>query len=198
MKDPDLLRAVKPIVQGFDELAIPYYIGGSIASSVYGMARSTIDVDLVADIESRHIMALMDRLEKNYYMDDTAIADAIKPGSSFNLIHLETSIKIDVFIPRDEIYHHTAMDRRHRDTLFDENMITEFYFCSPEDIIINKLQWYVSGGEVSERQWLDVSGVIKVQAESLDTTYLLRWSKDLGLHELLVRAFEEAGVHLQP
>ncbi|MEE9306229.1 MAG: hypothetical protein V3V57_01730 [Spirochaetia bacterium] len=198
MKDPDLLRAVKPIVQGFDELAIPYYIGGSIASSVYGMARSTIDVDLVADIESRHIMALMDRLEKNYYMDDTAIADAIKRGSSFNLIHLETSIKIDVFIPRDEIYHHTAMDRRHRDTLFDENMITEFYFCSPEDIIINKLQWYVSGGEVSERQWLDVSGVIKVQAESLDTTYLLRWSKDLGLHELLVRAFEEAGVHLQP
>lgn len=198
MKDPDLLRAVKPIVQVLDELAIPYYIGGSIASSVYGMARSTIDVDLVADIESRHIMALMDRLEKNYYMDDTAIADAIKPGSSFNLIHLETSIKIDVFIPRDEIYHHTAMDRRHRDTLFDENMITEFYFCSPEDIIINKLQWYVSGGEVSERQWLDVSGVIKVQAESLDTTYLLRWSKDLGLHELLVRAFEEAGVHLQP
>jgi hypothetical protein len=198
MKDPDLLRAVKPIVQVLDELAIPYYIGGSIASSVYGMARSTIDVDLVADIESRHIMALMDRLEKNYYMDDTAIADAIKRGSSFNLIHLETSIKIDVFIPRDEIYHHTAMDRRHRDTLFDENMITEFYFCSPEDIIINKLQWYVSGGEVSERQWLDVSGVIKVQAESLDTTYLLRWSKDLGLHELLVRAFEEAGVHLQP
>lgn len=198
MKDPDLLRAVKPIVQGFDELAIPYYIGGSIASSVYGMARSTIDVDLVADIESRHIMALMDRLEKNYYIDDTAIADAIKRGSSFNLIHLETSIKIDVFIPRDEIYHHTAMDRRHRDTLFDENMITEFYFCSPEDIIINKLQWYVSGGEVSERQWLDVSGVIKVQAEFLDTTYLLRWSKDLGLHELLVRAFEEAGVPLQP
>jgi len=198
MKDPDLLRAVKPIVQVLDELAIPYYIGGSIASSVYGMARSTIDVDLVADIESRHIMALMDRLEKNYYMDDTAIADAIKRGSSFNLIHLETSIKIDVFIPRDEIYHHTAMDRRHRDTLFDENMITEFYFCSPEDIIINKLQWYVSGGEVSERQWLDVSGVIKVQAESLDTTYLLRWSKDLGLHEFLVRAFEEAGVHLQP
>ena len=198
MKDPDLLRAVKPIVQGFDELAIPYYIGGSIASSVYGMARSTIDVDLVADIESRHVMALMDRLEKNYYIDDTAIADAIKRGSSFNLIHLETSIKIDVFIPRDEIYHHTAMDRRHRDTLFDENMTTEFYFCSPEDIIINKLQWYVSGGEVSERQWLDVSGVIKVQAEFLDTTYLLRWSKDLGLHELLVRAFEEAGVPLQP
>jgi hypothetical protein len=155
MKDPDLLLAVNPIVQVLDELAIRYYIGGSIA-------------------------------------------DAIKRGSSFNLIHLETSIKLDVFIPKDEIYHHTTMDRRHRDTLFEENTTTEVCFCSPEDIIINRLQRYEAGGGVSERQWLDVSGVIKVQAESLDTTYLLRWSKDLGLYELLVRAFGEAGVPLQP
>ena len=111
MKDPDLLLAVNPVVQVFDELAIPYYIGGSIASSVYGMARSTTGVDLVADIEPPHIMTLMDRLKKNYYIDEMMIADAIKRGSSFNLIHLETSIKIDVFIPRDEIYHHTAVDR---------------------------------------------------------------------------------------
>ena len=197
MKDPDLLRAVKPIVEVFDELAIPYYIGGSIASSVYGMARSTIDVDFVADIEPPHIMTLIDRLKKNYYIDEMMIANAIKRGSSFNLIHLETSIKIDVFIPRDQIYHHTAMDRRHRDTLCEENTTTAGYFCSPEDIIINKLQWYEAGGGVSERQWLDVSGVIKVQAESLDTTYLLRWSKYLGLHGLLARAFEEAGVSMQ-
>ena len=196
MKDPDLLLAVNPVVQVFDELAIPCYIGGSIASSVYGIARSTTGVDLVSDIEPPHIMTLMDRLKKNYYIDEMMIADAIKRGSSFNLIHLETSIKIDVFIPRDEIYHHTAMDRRYRDTLFDENITTAVYFCSPEDIIINKLQWYEGGGGVSERQWLDVSGVIKVQAESLDTTYLLRWSKDLGIFELLERAFAEAGVPL--
>jgi hypothetical protein len=94
------------------------------------MARSTIDVDLIADIEPGHIMALMDRLNRNYYIDETTIVDAISRGSSFNLIHLETSIKLDVFIPKDEIYHHTAMGRRHRDTLFEENKITEIYFCS--------------------------------------------------------------------
>ena len=196
MKDPDLLLAVGPVVQVFDDLAIPYYIGGSIASSLYGMARSTIDVDLIADIEPGHIMALMDRLNRNYYIDETTIVDAISRGSSFNLIHLETSIKLDVFIPKDEIYHHTAMGRRHRDTLFEENKITEIYFCSSEDIIINKLQWYEAGGGVSERQWLDVLGVIKVQADSLDKGYLQHWSKELGIFRLVEKAFEEAGVSL--
>ena len=196
MKDPDLLLTVRRVVQVFDDLAIPYYIGGSIASSLYGMARSTIDVDLVADIEPRHIMALMDRLSKNYYIDETTIVDAINRNSSFNLIHLETSIKLDVFIPRDEIYHHTAMGRRHRDTLFEEDKIIEIYFCSSEDIIINKLQWYEDGGGISERQWLDVLGVIKVQADSLDKGYLQHWSKELGIFKLVERAFEEAGVSL--
>jgi hypothetical protein len=146
MKDPDLLRAVNPVVQVFDELAIPYYISGSIASSVYGLARSTIDV--------------------------------------FALI--------------DELYPRTAMDRRHRDTLSEEQTATGVYFCSAEDIIIHKLQWHEAGGRVSEHQWLDVLGVIKVQADSLDKGYLQHWSQDLGIFELLERAFAEAGVPLQP
>ena len=90
----------------------------------------------------------------------------------------------------------TAMDRRHRDTLSEDQTVSEVYFCSAEDIIIHKLRWYEAGGGVSERQWLDVLGVVKVQADSLDKEYLQHWSKKLRIFGLLERAFEEAGVPL--
>lgn len=172
MKIPDILDAVQPVIQAFQELSIPYYIGGSIASSVYGIARATMDVDIVADIKSEHIVFLKASLENNYYIDEDMIADAIRRKSSFNLIHLETMIKIDVFIFKEDPYHNDALQRKRKDTLDEDDPNTEFYFSSPEDIIINKLQWYKMGNEVSERQWLDVLGVIKVQGDSLDKEYL--------------------------
>jgi hypothetical protein len=55
MKIPDILLAVQPVIQAFEKLSIPYYIGGSIASSVYGMARATLDVDIFADLKINHI-----------------------------------------------------------------------------------------------------------------------------------------------
>ena len=60
MKTPDILIALKPVIHIFEKLSIPYYIGGSIASSIFGMARATMDVDIVADIDS---------LKKNRYLD---------------------------------------------------------------------------------------------------------------------------------
>jgi hypothetical protein len=124
------------------------------------------------------------------------IAKAIGHGSSFNAIHLETSIKIDVFIPADDEYARTAMGRRRMDTLSEEGGSRAFYICSTEDIILHKLQWYTSGGGVSERQWLDILGVIKVQSDSLDKGYLKHWSKNLGIFELLQRAFRDGSVSL--
>jgi hypothetical protein len=82
------------------------------------------------------------------------------------------------------------------DTLSEEPMSREVFFCSTEDIILHKLQWYESGGRTSERQWLDVLGVIKVQADCLDKEYLKQWSKKLGVFELLLEAFRDGGVAL--
>jgi hypothetical protein len=195
MKIPDILQAVQPVIQAFEMAAIPYYIGGSIASSVYGMARSTMDVDLIADLKLTHIPRLKQILENKYYIDAEMIADAIRKNSSFNLIHLETMIKIDVFIHENQPYQNEAFQRKRKDTLEDTGKI-QFYISSPEDIIINKLQWYKIGGLVSERQWLDIIGVVKVQADLLDKKYLKKWSKILGLSSLLKNAFAEADVNL--
>ncbi len=196
MTDPDLIRALSPVIRVFEEAEIPYYVGGSLASSVYGIARATIDVDMVAGIAKHHIGILMTRLQNEYYIDEVMIAQAVEHGSSFNVIHLETSIKIDVFIQADEPYPRTAMERRREDTLSEQRMSKKVFFCSTEDIILHKLRWYESGGRASERQLLDVLGVVKVQGDSLNKEYLKHWSKELGIFELLLEAFRDGGVAL--
>ena len=196
MKIPDILLALQPVIKVFERLSIPYYIGGSIASSVYGMARATMDVDIIADIKSNHISSLRQNLEKDYYIDEDTIVDAIRNNSSFNIIHIGLMIKIDVFIHKNEPYQNEALRRKIEDNLDESEPNTKFYFSSPEDIVINKLQWYKMGGRVSERQWLDIIGVIKVQCDSLDKKYLQYWSIKLGLYDLLEKAFTDAGVQL--
>ena len=185
-----------PVIDAFDWLSIPYYLAGSIASSVHGMARATMDADIVADVAVVHIPALVRRLQDEYYIDEQMIGDAVSRVSSFNLIHLETMLKVDVFIHRKDAYHASALARRLQDRLVEDDPDTVIFISSPEDVILSKLQWYETGGRVSERQWLDVLGVIKVQGNSLDRDYLSDWAKVLGVSESLKRAFRESGVDL--
>jgi len=196
MRDPDLLAAIGPVTEAFEKLGAHYYIGGSIASSAYGAARATLDVDMVSDLKPQHVHNLAKMLESSYYIDEDAIGEAIRKHSSFNLIHLETMIKVDVFIVGDEPYPQQALRRRRKDTLDEDQQAIEFYFATSEDIVLIKLGWYRMGGEVSERQWSDVVGVLKVQDKVLDREYLRHWASELKLTGLLEQAFRDAGIQL--
>jgi hypothetical protein len=196
METANILLVLKPFIKVLDELIISYYISGSIASSVFGLPRSTMDIDIVAGIKIPHIPRLIEALENEFYIDKDMIKDAIHRRSSFNLIHLETAMKIDVFIPKQDNYQRSAENRRKKDTLIENDKNSEFYFSSPENIILNKLKWYELGNKISERQWLDVLGVIKVQENSLDKEYLKQWAKTLGIFDLLTNAFRDAGIKL--
>lgn len=192
MKKPDILAALDPVVKAFEKIGVSYYLGGSVASSAYGIARATLDVDLVADISAQHVNSLTQILKSDYYIDKEMILDAIKRHSSFNLIHLETMLKVDIFIMKDRPYDGVAFQRRRKDTLDEEQGAVEFYLASPEDIILNKLEWFRMGGEVSERQWHDVLGILKIQGELIDKEYLRKWARELNLTDLLEQAFREA------
>jgi hypothetical protein len=196
MRKPDILLAITPVIRAFDELSIPYYIGGSIASSIYGIARATMDVDVVADMVITHVAGFVEHLRDEYYIDEQAIERAISDVSSFNLIHLETMMKVDVFIQKKDSYRQAAMARRIRDQLVEGCQDAAFYLASPEDVVLSKLEWYEMGGRVSERQWLDVLGVIKVQGDALDAEYLTGWSRGLGVLDSLKQAFSESGMKL--
>ncbi|MBW2222340.1 MAG: hypothetical protein JRC57_04350 [Deltaproteobacteria bacterium] len=192
MKKPDILAALDPVVKVFEKIGISYYLGGSVASSAYGIARATLDVDLVADLSAQHVNPLTEMLKADYYIDKEMILDAIKRRSSFNIIHLETMLKVDIFIIKDRPYDGVAFQRKRKDTLDEEQGAAEFYFASPEDIILNKLEWFQMGGKVSERQWHDVLGIMKVQSELMDKEYLRHWAKKLGISDLLEQAFRDA------
>jgi len=189
----DLQDALEPLVGAFEELDVAYRVGGSVASSVFGVARATLDVDLVADLHAAHVHPLVERLEAAYYVDETMIADAIRRRGSFNVVHLETMVKVDVFVRRDDPFDRAAFARHVVDTLDDEPGARSFVLSTAEDTILHKLVWYREGHGVSERQWLDVLGVLRVQGDALDHAYLDRWARVLGLDDLWTRARREAG-----
>jgi len=193
MKQPDIVVALDAVIACFEKLGIDYYIGGSVASSAYGIARATMDVDIVANVEAGQVDRFVEVLETDYYIDAGMIREAIRRSTSFNLIHLETMIKIDVFIAKDQPYDSEAFARRQADTL-DEEGSRKFYLSSPEDVVLNKLQWYQKGGSVSEQQWRDVLGVLKVQGDKLDLEYVKYWASRLNITELLSRSFDDAGM----
>jgi hypothetical protein len=181
------------VVQAFDKLGIRYFLGDSIASSVHGFYRATADTDFVATVRPEHAKPLVDLLHPVFYADLQAIQTAVASQRSFNIIHLETMLKVDVFVARRDPFHLMQMHRRLL-LKTDPKGQTAFYIASPEDTILAKLQWYRDGGGVSDRQWNDVLGVLKVQGPALDRAYFNEWARELGLTGLLGRAVEEAGL----
>jgi hypothetical protein len=192
MNAPEILAALAPIVEALEELGVAYHIGGSVASSVYGIPRLTIDADLVADLRLDHVRPLVKQLEVEYYIDADAVRDAIRRRSSFNAIHLDTMLKVDVFIPKMRAFDQEELRRTRQEILAEGTR--SFYMSSPEGTILNKLEWYRMGGEVSDRQWNDILGALKVQGTALDMVYMQRWAKALQVTDLLERALVEAGI----
>ena len=135
---PEPIAATVQVTAVLEKLGITYCIGGSLASTIYGLVRTTQDSDLVADMHSEHVTPFVRALEGDFYVDEESIAEA--------------------------------------------------FVATAEDTLLAKLEWYRIGGEVSERQWRDVLGILKVQAGRLDLAYLRRWAIELKVEDLLERA----------
>ena len=196
MRAPDIIEVASKVIEVFEKLNIGYYIGGSLASSAFGVARSTLDIDIVAEVKGAHASTLERILKKEFYVDLDLIQRAIEKQSSFNLVHLETMFKIDVFIIKEQAFHRQVFSRRTKKSV-SEDISKQLYFATPEDIVLLKLDWYKSGGQSFEQQWRDVLGVIKVQGTKLNMDYLKHWADELSILDLLNKALEEAGVKEQ-
>ena len=180
------------VVDALETLDVPYAIGGSLASALHGVMRATMDADLVADLRLEHVAPLTRSLGDAFYADAEMMRDAIRRHGAFNLIHLDTVFKVDVFVARPRPFDRSQLARRQLH-LLSEDPERYAYVTSAEDIILAKLEWYRLGGEVSDRQWRDVLGVLKVQAGRLDRDYLRRMAVELGVTGLLQRSLEETG-----
>jgi hypothetical protein len=188
----DAIHVILLVTDVFEKMRIPYAVGGSISSSVHGIMRSTMDVDIVADMRLEHISGFIEALSTAFYADDEMIRDAVNRRCSFNLIHFATAYKVDVFIPKQRAFDRMQLERRVA-TLITAEPERTIYVTSPEDIILSKLELYRMGDEVSDSQWRDILGVLKTRAGQLDLEYMRHWAKPLKVEALLEKALSASG-----
>jgi hypothetical protein len=180
------------VVDALEALGVSYAIGGSLSSALHGVMRSTLDADLVADLRLEHAAPLAQALSGAFYADAEMIRDAIRRHVYFNVIHLQTAFKVDVFVIKARAFDRAQLARR-QSRLLSEDPARYAYVTSAEDIVLSKLEWYRMGGQVSDRQWRDVLGVLAVQGKWIDVAYMRAMAVKLGVSDLLERALQEAG-----
>jgi hypothetical protein len=187
------ITPIKFVTRILDDLNIRYAIGGSLASSIHGQARYTQDADINVEPFPGKERLFVSRFPPNeYYVDEGMIHDAIVRRASFNILHLPTSFKIDIFVQKNRPFDREFLARRIKTNLFGESE-GEFGVITAEDTILLKLEWYRIGGEISDRQWNDILGVMKTQGDRLDNTYLDHWATEIGVKDLLDRIRQQAG-----
>lgn len=189
--DFEPLQVALSAAQALERCGLRYVVGGSLASSVSGEPRSTLDVDLVVAVSAADIEPLLATLGDDFYADREAVRRAVRQRSSVNVFHRATSTKVDLFVLGGSPLDEQALNRRMRlRVATDPDRF--LYVYTPEDTLLQKLRWYRLGGEVSDRQWRDVLGIIAVQGRALDDSYLRSGADLLAVSDLFDRALREA------
>jgi len=189
----DPVQVALIVAEALETCLVRYLVGGSLASAVGGEPRSTLDVDLVVELTENDIEPLVVALGDRFHVDADSLRRAVRERSSANIIHYETSTKVDLFIAGGTPLDRLQMDRRQR-VRVSTNPERWLHVYTPEDIVLQKLRWYRMGNEASDRQWRDILGVILVQGERLDHAYLQDNADAFGVSDLLQRALSESQV----
>ncbi len=182
------LAVARLVTDAIERVGARYSIGGSLASSFAGEPRSTLDIDIVVDLTEVHVEPLLSVLADEFYVNAEALIRAVENHGTVNLIHVATTVKVDLFVAGG-----TPLDAellRRRRIVMAGKPPSPVFVHTPEDILLQKLRWFRMGGEVSDRQWRDVLGIVRVQGQRLDAAYLEQGAKTLGVLDLLSRALK--------
>lgn len=168
-----LEEAFRDLAAVLDELELPFAVGGSFASSAFGVPRSTLGVDLVVELSPKEAYHLA-RLAAPWFAGD--------PEEARRAVY-----KFDVFPTTFFAHGEDEVCRRIlvRGTALSADRAVPM--VSPEDIVLAKLAWYRAGGESSERQWMDLEGIWRMQGAGLDRAYLEAWAEQMATRDLLRR-----------
>jgi hypothetical protein len=190
------LQVLRDVLSVLTRLQIPHALGGSMASSLYGIARLTLDADVAVEPFPDKIHFFVASFGPDDYVRPLAIEDAHRSRSSFNVINAAAGFKVDIFVRPDEPFAQSAMARRQLVSLGDP-ADEPIALQTAEDVILFKLQWFRLGQEANQQQWKDVLGVLTTRKGQLDESYLLKWAHELKIGDLLRRAKVEATGQVQ-
>ena len=154
MLDSEALQVTLLVTDVLDSLEIPYVIGGSVASIFHGMVRTTMDADILANIETKHVAPFVTAMQNQFYIDEQSLIQAIERRSSVNLIHLETMFKVDIFVPKERPFDQQQLVRRISER-FKADSDKTVWLLSAEDVILAKLDCFAW-----EERFLSGSGAI--------------------------------------
>jgi len=187
----DLESTLRSVIRTLEAHGVPYFVTGSLASSMHAEFRATNDIDLVADFGSVDLRALMGAFGTDFHADLEQALQAVPQGMAFNLIHRTSYLKVDLFPVASE-FNRMALARAERVVLGDAGLTLQV--STREDILLAKLWWYRLGGESSDRQRGDVEGIIALNRELLDVAYVRQWAAELGVQDLLVQFLDSPGL----
>lgn len=189
----ETLLVAHSVGAALESLGADWYVGGSVASSIHGIPRATQDADVVATLRPGQGRKLAALLNEEFYIDGDTAEQAIRDRRSFNVIHLETMFKVDVFVSRGDAFSRRAMASR-LVRVVSESPPLSLPVATAEDTVAHKLFWYRQADEASDKQWSDLVGVLKTMGRALDLARLRLACADLDVEDLVDRALGAAGV----
>lgn len=174
--------ALKDLIECFAFVEARYVVGGSVASSVMGEFRTTHDIDVLCELPGSRLSAFCSEAARYFSVDSEAVQSHLEIGRSYNILHEETCIKIDLF-PAVSGFHQKELERAL--CISPSGSPCSFRIATAEDIVLAKLDWYHRGGRTSQRQINDVRSVLLFNQSTLDETYLKEWADQLKVLDLL-------------
>jgi hypothetical protein len=181
--------ALETLIRALEGIGARYLIGGSVASSSQGLPRATLDTDLLVELGALQTEALAKALGGDWYLDAEFARQSVVRGRAFNVIHMPSGHKFDIF-PAHSPFNLLELDRATIRTLILPGGELTCIVATPEDMILAKLQWYRAGGEISDRQWSDITGMLVINRD-LDFNYLNQWGHELRVDDLLEKAVKQ-------
>lgn len=182
ISQPGPVEVLRDVVTRLDKENMPYFLVGSLASMYYGRPRFTRDVDLVVQLHPSVVrkFAQIFPLEDYYCPPLEVLQDEVVRRGSFNLIHQQSGIKVDIVLYTDTEYHRSEFSRRSKIEILPQ---FEVYIAAPENIILKKLDYYREGG--AEKHLTDIREILA--GSKVDSDYLQLWITKLGLSKEWVK-----------
>lgn len=175
------LEVLRLVSERLDAARLPFMLTGSFAMAYYGKPRMTRDLDIVVSLCEDDVAGIVALLSPDFYIDAESARSAVISQRLFNLMHLATSIKVDVIVRKGAEYRQVEFARRQPVHMHG----VRTWIVSREDLILSKLVWAKDSG--SELQHRDVRTLLDA---SMDRAYLVHWAARLGVAEVLAEMLQ--------